>query len=208
MVKIIDYQAFICAALLVLGVLGYGSSPSANQSIQHVQDMKLVDGTLDILRKAAETSNNNIASQAVQGLETLSSLASVKYSLKSLKEGQCTSPFVKIVVPYAGTITISAGQFLKSQKNLHQSSQQQAVNSTPVFTLSHGTFGSFQEEDGATLNIGSRDVESNNIQNHESYLLPDITSIDFDWGTMVNTTTEDDWAWLNEVYKNSIDGFS
>lgn len=206
MVKVIDYQAFICAALLVLGVLGYGSSPSADQSIKRAQDIKLVDGTVDILRQAAGTSNNNIASQAVQGLETLSSLIGANDCARNLKEGQCATPLVKIVVPYAGTIMIAAGEFLKSQKNLQHSSQP-ILNPPPVFTLSHGIFQTFQEHLATPPNIGSQASAQNNIQSYGSDLLPEVTSIDFEWGSMVNMTAEDDWAWLNDVSNNGMNGF-
>ena len=145
MVKIIDYQAFVCAALL-LGVLGYGTSTSVDQSMQHAQDKDLVDATMHILRQAAGTSNNNVASQALQGLETLSLLPRMNNHLANSNEAsQCATPFIKIVVPYAGVITISAGEFLKEQKHSQQSPPQPIMNPPPVFTLSHDIFQSFQD---------------------------------------------------------------
>ena len=85
MVKIIDYQAFLCAALLVLGILGYGKSPLTDQVLQNDQDMDLVDCIVDILRQTAGTSNNIVALQALQGLETLSALPRMKDCLPNPK---------------------------------------------------------------------------------------------------------------------------
>jgi hypothetical protein len=211
MVKLIDYQAFICSALLLLGVLGYGSSPSVDQSMQHSQDQDLVDAIMHILRQAAETSNNSIASQALQGLETLSSLPRMNSCPPNLNEaGECATPFIKIVVPYAGTITISAGEFLKEQKLSQQSAQQSFMNPPPVFTLSHGIFQSYQDQPqfqatSEPSDVRFQDPAMGSIHNG-GQILPEVPFIDFDWSGMVTMRADDDWAWLNDV-NNGMTGF-
>jgi hypothetical protein len=211
MVKIIDYQAFICAALLLLGVLGYGTSPSIDQSFQHAQDQELVDSVMGLLRQAARTSDNIIALQALQGLETLSALPRMKGCPPNLKEaGQCPTPFLKITVPYAGIITISAGEFLRDQRRLEKSAQEPIMNPPPVFTLSHGIFQSLQDQHQV-----QPISEGHNSQSPGAALGTDqggseaglnVPSIDFDWDSMINMQADSDWEWLND-FNNSTTGF-
>lgn len=211
MVKIIDYQAFICAALLILGVLGYGTSPSLDQSFQHAQDQELVDEIMGILRHAAGTSNNNVALQALQGLETLSALPRTNSCPPTLNEaGECATHFLKIVVPYAGIITISAGEFLKDQRRFQESAQQPAMNPPPVFTLSHGNFQLFQDQSQFQTTSEDPDIQFpgaalGSIQNG-SDADPNVPSIDFDWDGLINMQADADWAWLSDV-NNGTTGF-
>ncbi|KAG0647014.1 Dehydrocurvularin biosynthesis regulator [Hyphodiscus hymeniophilus] len=209
MVKIIDYQAFICAALLLLGVLGYGALPSVNQSIQHARDQDLVDVIVGILRKASKTSNNIVALQALQGLEALSALPRIKGCPPTLNDrGHCVTHFMKIVVPYSGVIMISAGEFLQDQRRLEESAQQPIMNPLPVFTLSHGMFESFQSRNQSPIAdapSGSefRDNTTDVIQN-ENDEVPSV-SFDFDWDGMMDIQAETDWAWLNDVKSGIVE---
>jgi succinate-acetate transporter protein len=69
MIKLIDYQAFVCSALLILGLLGYGSSTQYTENQE--KDRYLIRLAIFTLRQASGTVNNPIAAQAVQGLQTL-----------------------------------------------------------------------------------------------------------------------------------------
>ncbi|KAH9221733.1 hypothetical protein DL95DRAFT_327106, partial [Leptodontidium sp. 2 PMI_412] len=120
MVKLIDYQAFVCSAILLLGILGYGSAnaPQISTTAENVIDFEIVELTMGILRNASLVANNTMASQAVQGLDTLAML--VRYSTNREKGDLCTLPredsvpYMKITVPGSGVITISPGKLMTS----------------------------------------------------------------------------------------------
>ncbi|TVY53646.1 Transcription factor sdnS [Lachnellula cervina] len=128
--KLIDYQTFICATLLLLGKLGSGFLPNGSEQSHYDRDWELIESTLEILRRVSTTSNNLIAAQALQGLETLASLARNFH----LQHGKCQTPSLKIVVPFSGTITIFPGSSIKCSRD----SSAQSLNVQPLFTLSNG----------------------------------------------------------------------
>src|SRR5271169_3904132 len=89
---------------------------------------------------------DTIASEAVQGLEGLTSLASGNSSPR--RGGNCQNPYAQIVVPYSGTITISPGTFFTSNQT---ASGHSATNQAPVFTLSRCNFRSFSNQNQGAM---------------------------------------------------------
>jgi hypothetical protein len=186
--------------------MGYGKPQSHVQPANPDRDRGLVQLTLDILRQASASSDNSIALEAVQGLETLTSLATGNSCLES---GQnCQNPCARIVVPYAGMITISPGTFFTNQQVLPE---QSATARAPIFSLSDGNFlpASIPNQGGLPT-----DAHQNNFggfnpsasRNVDNLMMPEYPSIDFDWGSMVNMNTEEDWAWLMDVNSNGPNG--
>jgi hypothetical protein len=201
-VKVIDYQAFICSALLVLGILGYGSSSNLSQNIQYDQDRELVTATIGILRQAAATSDNKIASQALQGLETMSSLAKAAGRLNETGI-QCKNHFVKIVVPYSGTILISPGKFLENKNNTKEASTKQLINPQPIFTFTHGIGHFTDRHEDQMQSQGPQDVVQGFVPGggggNEHGMIYDFPTIDLDWGSMVHMNSDEEWIWLNDI---------
>ncbi|KAF4628406.1 hypothetical protein G7Y89_g9748 [Cudoniella acicularis] len=193
LVKMIDYQSFICATLLLLAILGLGSSPLRSQSFHHARDWELIESTLAILRQASTTSNDSIAAQAFQGLETLASLAR-SAPCPPPPNGQCQTPYAKIVVPFSGTITISPGSFFKCSG---ASSEQASLTVIPVFTLSNGSYETSQ-------NQSSEPNHDMTVHGLESGLGDDsgekeFPYIDFGWENIIGVNAEDDWGWLADA---------
>ncbi|RDW67619.1 hypothetical protein BP6252_09015 [Coleophoma cylindrospora] len=208
MVKLIDYQAFICSAMLLLGLLGYGNPSSVSQTMHQDRDWDTVQSTLDVLRQAAATTNNSIATQAVQGLETLSALVRAgKTGMCAMTPEQCQNPYAKIVVPGSGTITILPGTFLK--KSIRQPSQEPpTIHPPPIFHLSHGLFQSLPNGPPPggvpAMNPASGIPASEELANQINIAATDfeIPYMDFDWTNMIDMNTEDDWAWLANLSGN------
>jgi hypothetical protein len=146
MVKVIDYQTFICSALLLLGMMGYGSPQSLFHNINADRDRDLVLLTLSILRQASTSSDNTIALEAVQGLEGLTSLASGNSCPR--RGENCQNPYAQIVVPYSRKNTISPRTFFTSKQT---ASSQSVPNQAPVFTHSHDNFQSFSNQNLGTM---------------------------------------------------------
>ncbi|KAK0099587.1 hypothetical protein ONS95_013514 [Cadophora gregata] len=196
MVKLIDYQAFICSSILLLGLLGYENShsPPASLNLETSNDYLIVGLTIGILRKASLVSNNPMASQAVQGLDTLAML--VRYSTTREKGAICTAPsensipYLKVSVPGSGVITISPGKLMA--RNDCSSSDSADNFPHPTFSLSHPTSQEpgYQGEPAPEL---QPDLTFNTALN------PDIPMMDMDWTNMFGSELDDDWAWLADV---------
>jgi hypothetical protein len=206
MVKVIDYEAFISSALLLLGMMGYGSPQLPCPDVNTDRDRNLVLLTLDILRHASTSSDNTIAAEAVQGLEGLTTLASGKLCPRMGENSQC--PYAQIVVPYSGTITISPGTFFTNKK---VATEQSAANQAPVFTLSNSSSQPFSNQDQVNLPANMQqsnlaDFGMGNIGSVGNFNMHEYPSIDFDWGSMINMNAEEDWDWLMDVNSNGLNG--
>jgi hypothetical protein len=196
MVKLIDYQAFVCSSLLVLGLLGYGGS--AHQSENRDKDRDLIGLAIATLRQASGTVNNVIASQAVQGLESLMMLDQGGCSHKT--RSACVNPgYARIVVPRIGTITILPGEYYTGSR---PESMPHCINPPPVFALSHDRFqrssGLVNQAPTLASNTGFDDGQARGLEYGNS-MYPELPSIDFDWTSTITPNFEDDWAWLNDL---------
>ncbi|KAH8886190.1 hypothetical protein GQ53DRAFT_727990 [Thozetella sp. PMI_491] len=196
MVKLIDYQAFICSSLLILGLLGYGSS--ARQAETKDEDRDLIRSTIATLRQASGTVNNPIASQAVQGLETLVSL---DVDCPQKRPSPCPNPYAKIVVPYVGIITISPGGYYTNARPGFPSSE------TPpplAFALFHDAAQSTSHPVASLhpmpSNSGIDGEQHDEIEASEN-IHTELGSLDFDWSSATAPNFEGDWAWLNYLSK-------
>jgi hypothetical protein len=192
MVKVIDYQTFLCSALLLLGLLGYGSTNL--YSIDQYDDWETVQSILYILRQASLVSNDSFISQAVQGLGTLASL------VEAYKTGVCKaaeedidtrSCFARISIPGTGVISIIPGKLL--QKPTPPSSNSATTFAPPIFHLSHNSFEGLLSQ-GASAPY-SQAIEQNN-EPSSSDMAYDTPTMNFDIANMIDMDLDADWAWL------------
>ncbi|TEY37166.1 hypothetical protein BOTCAL_0527g00010 [Botryotinia calthae] len=118
MVKLIDYQAFVCATLLILHKLESGSCAGEGPETRETPDGELIARTIATLKKAGSSLGNGVAKQAVQGLESLVGMGREGcegVGERSRREGlEGVNLCAKIVVPYVGVITISPGEYYSS----------------------------------------------------------------------------------------------
>lgn len=194
MIKLVDYQAFVCSAILLLGLLGYGSINQApiSQSVDQEGDWDRVQSILDTLRKASTDANNSIASQAVQGLE---SLATIVYSgtngVCATSNGQTSGCSMKITIPGSGVITIGPGKLI--QNSISRTSE--AARS--ILHLSHSVpQDSRHQPEAAGLDLHQITDTGPSIIHDTDF---SIQTMDFDWTNMVDMDLGDDWAWLADV---------
>lgn len=101
--KVIDFQAFTAAMLLIIHLLGYSEESPNHSKEQDEKDWNLVKATTDILRRAATESGGTVAAQSANILGAVCNIP-------------CTGPIYnltcKITVPYFGTITVAPGKKL------------------------------------------------------------------------------------------------
>lgn len=194
MVSVIDYQAFICSALLILGMLGYGNSGSITETENQNSDQELIQLTLVALRRSAKaTADTSTASQAFQGLETLTLLASRDRCSYIGGQDIESRPYVKVIVPYSGTITVSPGYLIRDGNCTPHIPK---AHPPPTFTfLDYDQTQQFPKETAPGVdNIGyDRSLDFGNMES-------EFPPIDFDWNTVMNTNFDESWAWLTDLH--------
>lgn len=196
MVKLIDYQAFVCSALLILGLLGYGSP--IHQAANQGKDRELISLTIATLRQASRTVNNPIASQAVEGLETLVLLLD-RDGCSDEIQTEYGKRYAKIAVPYVGIITISPGEYYT---NARPESTSLHTHPSVEFTLSHDMFQAISgpiNQPSVLASNANFDTEQASRLEFLDNMHPELASIDFDWASNITPSFENDWAWLNDL---------
>ncbi|RMZ88038.1 hypothetical protein DV736_g4733, partial [Chaetothyriales sp. CBS 134916] len=110
--KLIDFQAFTAAMLLLLNLCGYASANRTSQ--QHPQDLEqdqhdseLIDLTIALLQDASKELGGAVAAQSVQALELL---AQVRQGSDGKASKECQKQTCQVSIPYFGTISITMGK--------------------------------------------------------------------------------------------------
>jgi hypothetical protein len=110
--KLIDFQAFTGAMLLLLNLCGYsqrhrGSNAQQTDLEQDQQDSDLIDTTISLLKEAAKEPGGVVAAQSAQAMEML---ARVREGMDDENAAQCAGETCQVSIPYFGTISIGTGK--------------------------------------------------------------------------------------------------
>lgn len=109
--KLIDFQAFTGAMLILLHLCGYSQRHRGNHSQadldQDQSDSALIDKTIALLKDAAKEPGGVVAAQAAQAMEML---ARVREGADDEKIRECAGESCQVSVPYFGTISIGMGK--------------------------------------------------------------------------------------------------
>ena len=116
--RLIDFQSFTAAVILILGLLGYAPQSVLEDPNQTAKDWVLIYQIMDVLRDTSSEQENLTAMQALQCLQTL---ATIGRGRLSGDEGMFKR---RIFVPYFGMISIHPGS--KYATCLHTQSARQA----------------------------------------------------------------------------------
>ena len=122
--KIMDFQAFTAAMILVLNFLGVSSSNPGNEVKEADEDRKLVSTTTSIMHDASVERGGGVATQAARALEMF-----LKARDHDFLEGQAVC---KVAIPYFGTVIIGPGTgFAKESQPRTQAMQRRPQVPTP-----------------------------------------------------------------------------
>ena len=174
--KIMDFQVFNAVVLLLLGLLGYGgaSSQDAEQ-----EDLQLIATTLSILRRASNAEPSDaMLSQSVEAIETLAAFRSENAS----EEWQKAGKEHRIVIPYFGTINISAGSRFSASKIVDG-------NSSAVSHPAESLVGGWQATPSGDI---STSMPTLDFDPNVPFEFPHI---DIDWSSIVNMDLDQNWDW-------------
>jgi len=115
--KLIDFQTFTAAMLLVLNLCGYSATHRQNGASdspdleQDQEDSELIDRTISLLRGASEEVGGVVAAQSAQALEMIAKVRHLTPEMaKVCTPEEMERHTCQVSIPYFGTITIGAGK--------------------------------------------------------------------------------------------------
>lgn len=109
--KLVDFQTFTAAMLLLLNLCGYSHQHRGNQPVptDHEQDQRdsdLIDHTIQLLRDASREPGGVVAAQCAQALEMIARVRNGDCS----EVDKCRGETSQVSIPYFGTISIGPGK--------------------------------------------------------------------------------------------------
>lgn len=124
--RLIDFQAFSAAMLLIINVIGYSEDAPNYSQEQDERDWAIVDATTEVLRHAAMEPAGTVAQQSLLILEGLS---------KNMETECPAAVSCKVSVPYFGSVTVIPGKkACKVRNRSSAANQQQQQQPTPSST--------------------------------------------------------------------------
>lgn len=139
--KVIDFQVFTAAMILVLELLDHYRKTEVLDHRQAECDQGLLTETTEILQRASFETDGSVATQAARALEVFSNIREVVLPVGKPVE-ECAR---KVVIPYFGTVVIGPGTIFRDQaqafkpsstpepQQLPTPSDQSLDSSTPEF---------------------------------------------------------------------------
>jgi hypothetical protein len=100
--KAIDFIGFTAAVLIQIGLLNFGSVAQSSTPKDIESDIRLIEISIDIFRRASSEKGGKVALQSAQVLEKMMT----KY--RGGDEEECTGAS-EFIIPYFGTISIKRG---------------------------------------------------------------------------------------------------
>jgi hypothetical protein len=181
----VEFQVFMAAVVVILGLLGYRPTCAPRNYSQEAKDWNLVYQTMEVLKMVSAEPENLVAAQCLKALEALMSIANGQVPTNGEASG------LKIFVPYFGMINVApVSSFMNGttqdavphlqEVNLQPASSSQANN--PIIDID--VFNAFSLGNGSQ-NLNS--VPQLGVPN--DMLLPDTLAMDIDqdWTWMLNT---------------------
>lgn len=209
--KAVDFVGFTASVLVILGLLGYGRT-AVHDPEQDELDWRLIDTSIEILKRASSEKGGKVAEQSYQALEQLSQVHNFDCAGPDL-DGRST----KIAIPFFGTISVQRG---KSFRHL-------AVKPSPPSqppSLSSGTapttpsFGEQLSINNTASSGASSSLQDNSLIAYDGFYMPP-TAFDasqqssstngaipktlnwpvasgFLWENVGNMDIDQDWGWF------------
>lgn len=223
--KAVDFIGFTAAVLIILGLFNYGSKDNTGATPQSKEsDIRLIEITIDIFRRASSEKGGKVALQSADVLEQM--LQKLRKDKSSLGAVDHCDGFADFVIPYFGTISIRRGgkpelpdcklRTGSNPRTLSTSSTQYTPSSETdsLFTSSYNASpqdqfnfnaDTFVSYDGI-YNLGSTPNSSlDNTQINEDGLnnFP-LPTNNFSWQN-VPMDIDQDWSWfLNDNQASSM----
>ena len=183
--KVIDFQVFTAAMVLVLNLLGTSSSSPARDQEEAAMDEELITITHDLLHRASLETRTGVTTQAARALKFF-----CKARADRCPHGKTTA---KIVIPYFGTVVFGAGKGLRNQAYLASCAAPKAPVQMPT-PDTEPVHGSTPETSGSDLFPASIPPDLN----FAGYEMQAPRPGDLEWNAFanVNLDLDQDWSWF------------
>ncbi|PVH97793.1 hypothetical protein DM02DRAFT_616265 [Periconia macrospinosa] len=108
--KAVDFIGFTSAVLVMLGIFNYGAQNSSVSLKEKEEDIRLIEISIDIFRRASSEKGGKVAMQSRDVLEKMLSKYRAEQAGQMHSDPACSDPEkVEFVIPYFGTISIQRG---------------------------------------------------------------------------------------------------
>ena len=184
--KIIDFQAFTAAMILVLNFLGMAQSGCASDLKDADDDRELVSSITSILQRASLKAGGGVATQAARALEMFG-----KAKDQGFLGGQGTS---KVAIPYFGTVVFGPGKSFVNQSHPQkpdQLQQQPTPEEEPLATPNpdQESFGNDLASMPSDFNFNAFPLQQNQGPGVDSNAFANFNlDLDGDWSWFWNNT--------------------
>lgn len=157
--KAVDFIGFTSAVLIVLGLFNYGSTNTPISPKDKEADVRLIEISIDIFRRASSEKGGKVALQSAEVLEKM-----LKKFKNEMGQPHCGAPntdhcpeMTEFVIPYFGTISIRKGgkQVMPGQMHKSLSTTSPSTSLSQQFTPSSENPSSstdFFSQSGSTTN--------------------------------------------------------
>ena len=185
--KIIDFQVFTAAMILVLNLLDHYRRSETLDHSEADNDQDLISITTDILQRASAETDGGVATQAARALEIFGNIKELPLPVgKSEKE--CTT---KVVIPYFGTVVIGPGTSLKGGAQMPKPKSTPQIQQLP--TPSDQSLDGMNSESATPSNSLIEPTIPFSFNYGEDSEDPGVNS---DFLANVNFDLDQDWNWF------------
>lgn len=184
--KVLDFQVFTPAMVLVLNLFGLSENDSAREKQEADQDEELVIAIYDILHQASLETEGGVTTQAARALRM--------FCRKRRDPCPLGATTGKVVIPYFGTVVFGRGKSFTNEEYIHDKSKavQQPVQLPTPETIS--TEGSISDPSNMDNFLATMPSDLN----FGGYPLQQTQNAPFDGGAFanVNFDLDQDWSWF------------
>jgi hypothetical protein len=228
--KAVDFIGFTSAVLIVLGLFNYGATNTPISPIAREADIRLIEMSIDIFRRASSEKGGKVALQSAQVLEKmLNKLKSeIGQTVGTPSELDDCSSMTEFVIPYFGTLHIRRGGRPISQCVMERHDKQtkmDAQTTSPFNRTGTGTSAQFTPRSdltssasdffsqSATGNPGlvtpSTTNPSTTSPNQASGFTDPLISYDgfYNWGNALDTQSQAGTATGTQINDDSLNNY-
>jgi len=180
--RVVDFQVFMAAVIVILGLLGYRPTSAPRNYSQEAEDWNLVYQTMEVLKVVSAEPENLIAAQCFQALEALVSIANGQLLTSGEVSGR------KVFIPYFGMINVApVSSFMNRTAQGAAPNLQEVDLPPPTSSQANNPIIDIDVFNAFSFGNGLQNLNSVPIPN--DILLPDTLAMDIDqdWSWMLNT---------------------
>ena len=184
--KVIDFQIFTAAMILVLNLLDHYGKAETLDSSEADKDQDLISETTNILHRASVETDGGVATQAARALDIFGKVKEMFWN-----SGEECSGVTKVVIPYLGTVAFEPGMRLKEQVRKQRSESQAQIQQMPT-----PSDQSLDDSTPETALTGNPVIEPNMPFTFSYGEGSQGGGVNGDFLANVNLDIDQDWSWF------------